>query len=184
MSSNVVLGQNMKWDEVSDSVCEIARGLSQVGDRWTLLIMRELGLGNHRFDEIQAQTGVSSHLLSSRLKRMEEDGLIVRKPYSEKPARYEYHATKKGQELDSVLLALRGWTMRWTRYKRGAGPACDLVHRETGETVDAVWRAPYTGKPFTFEEVDASMSPAFQKERDAKSLAFQQARARGKAARA
>lgn len=174
----------MKWDEVSDSVCEIARGLSSIGDRWTLLIMRELGFQNHRFDEIQAQTGMSSHLLSSRLKRMEEDGLIVRRRYSEKPIRYEYLATKKGQELDSVLLAVRSWTMRWTRYKRGTEPACNLVHKSTGETLDGLWAAPRSGKPFTFNDVDASLSPAFKKERDAKSVAFLQARARSKAARA
>src|ERR1700710_473409 len=113
----------MGWDEISESVCEIAQALSVVGDRWTLLIMREVGMGVRKFEEIQAQTGMSSHLLSTRLKRMEEEGLLELKLYSERPPRYEYHATQKGKELDSVLLALRGWTRGWGAYDPGAGPA-------------------------------------------------------------
>ena len=96
----------MSWDEVCESVCPIARSLSVVGDRWTLLILRELSMGSRRFEEIQAQTGMSSFLLSTRLKRLEKDGVIERRLYNERPPRYEYHATAKGKDLDEVLLFL------------------------------------------------------------------------------
>src|SRR5271163_3427229 len=112
----------MSVPETCDSVCEVARALSVVGDRWTLLIMRELTLSMHKFEEIQAHTGMSSHLLSARLKRMEEEGLLKRMQYSTRPTRYEYHATPKGKELDAVTLALRAWALRWSTYKRGAEP--------------------------------------------------------------
>lgn len=102
----------MSWDCVSDTVCPIARALSVVGDRWTLLILRELIMGVRRFDELQAQTGMSSHLLSTRLKRMEQDGIVERRLYSKKPPRYEYLQTAKGKDLDPVILMLRSWGMK------------------------------------------------------------------------
>jgi len=75
--------------------------------------MRELFLGTKRFDDIMAQTGMSSHLLSARLKRMEGDLLIERRRYTDCPPRFEYYATTKGKQLDAVLLVLRAWGMRW-----------------------------------------------------------------------
>ncbi|CAN5154628.1 hypothetical protein BH10PSE17_BH10PSE17_03640 [soil metagenome] len=103
----------MGWDSVSDSACPIARSLAIIGDRWTLLILRELALGNHRFDSLQARTGMSSHLLSTRLKRLEADAVIERRLYEERPPRYEYHATPKGRELDPLLSLLKTWGRKW-----------------------------------------------------------------------
>jgi len=162
----------MSVPETCDSVCEVARALSIVGDRWTLLIMRELTLGMHKFEEIQALTGMSSHLLSARLKRMEEEGLLKRKRYSSHPIRYEYYATPKGKELDGVTLALRGWMMRWGTYKRGAEPAFKMVHKKTGEVIDARWQAPPGAPPFTFDDVEGSLSAAFAAERESRRAAF------------
>ena len=166
----------MGSEKSSESVCEIARAISVVGDRWTLLIMREVGMGMRKFEEIQAQTGMSSHLLSTRLKRMEEEGLLELKLYSDKPPRYEYHATQKGKELDSVLLALRGWTMRWGAYDPGAGPAFELSDKKTGKKIGPGWAGTGAKRPFTFADVDASISDAFVAEREAKRLAFQKAK--------
>src|SRR5947209_15441482 len=106
----------MSWDDVAESLCPIARACSVVGDRWTLLILRELALGTRRFDDLQAQTGMSSHLLSTRLKRLEQDGVIERALYSERPPRYEYERTAKGKELDQVLLLLRAWGLKHGGY--------------------------------------------------------------------
>lgn len=86
----------MGWSEVGETVCPIARTLAVVGDRWTVLILRELFLGVKRFEEFQAQTGMSSHLLSTRLKRLEADGIVVRHLYSDRPPRHEYRLTSKG----------------------------------------------------------------------------------------
>jgi DNA-binding HxlR family transcriptional regulator len=170
----------MGSDEMSESVCEIARALSVVGDRWTLLIMREIGMGMRKFEEIQAQTGMSSHLLSTRLKRMEQEGLVELKLYSDRPPRNEYHATQKGKELDSVLLTMRAWTMRWGAYEPGAGPAFELTDKKTGKKIGPGWHSPVTSRPFTFSDVNASISDAFVAEREAKRLAFQQAKQRNR----
>lgn len=73
----------MGWSEVGDTVCPVA--LAIVGERWTMLILRELYLGVKRFEEFQAQSGMSSHLLSTRLKRREGDGIVARHPYCDRP---------------------------------------------------------------------------------------------------
>ena len=166
-------------EEICDSVCEISRALLVVGDRWTLLIMRELTFGMRKFEEIQALTGMSSHLLSNRLKRMEEEGLLERKEYSSHPVRYEYHATAKGKGLDIVTLALRSWMLRYGHYKPGDEPAFKITYKKTGEIIDANWQPP-RGKPFTFDDVDGALSEAFAAEREARRAAFQSSKRRAK----
>jgi DNA-binding HxlR family transcriptional regulator len=99
----------MAWAEIGNSICPIARALAVVGDRWTVLILRELFLGAKRFEEFQVQTGMSSHLLSTRLKRLERDGVIARRPYSQRPARHEYRFTDKGLDLYPLLLSLKNF---------------------------------------------------------------------------
>lgn len=165
----------MKWEDVSESACHIARALSVVGDRWTLLIMREIGIGGvRRFEEIQAQTGMSSQLLAARLKRMEEHQVIERRPYQSNPERFEYHATLEGKELDSVLLALRGWGMR-RQGGAAADPSIALADKVSGQPIHANWPFP-SGKPFTFEQVDVTLSEAFSVERIRRQKAFQNKR--------
>jgi DNA-binding HxlR family transcriptional regulator len=171
----------MSWDEVDESVCPIARSLSVVGDRWTLLILRELSMGSTKFDEIQAQTGMSSFLLSTRLKRLEADGVIERVPYSDRPLRYEYVTTAKGKELDPVLLALRGWGMRWGGYRKNEAPAVDLKLRRTGETIGADWVPGKADSPFTFERCDAKVGRKFAAERQGRAAAFRAGRRAGAA---
>lgn len=166
----------MSWDGISDTLCPIARGLSVFGERWTLLIMRELGM-SHRFDDIQAQTGMSSHLLSTRLKELEEHGIIERRLYQEKPKRYEYFKTRKGQELDSVLIAIRAWSLKWGEYGEGEG-ASVMTHRETGRVLGK--ELDILGQPgiFTLESVDIVPTEAYVAERKARREAFQKMKRR------
>ncbi|MCC6609566.1 MAG: helix-turn-helix transcriptional regulator, partial [Burkholderiales bacterium] len=112
----------MGWSEVGETVCPIARALAVVGDRWTVLILRELFLGVNRFEEIQAQTGMSSHLLSTRLKRLEGDGIVARRPYSDRPPRHEYRLTDKGLDLYPLLLSLKAWGEKWGGFEPKAEP--------------------------------------------------------------
>jgi DNA-binding HxlR family transcriptional regulator len=162
----------MGWDEISNSVCPIARALALVGDRWTLLILLEVVRGMHRFDELQAQTGMSSHLLSTRLKRMEEDGLLERRQYSERPPRSAYHATAKGKELDPLLLLLRAWGRKWEGDMPAGKPATTLRLKGTDVEIDTLWDLPSGGKDFTFDLLDATPGPAFAAERARRSEAF------------
>jgi DNA-binding HxlR family transcriptional regulator len=95
--------------EYENQVCSIARTLEIVGDRWTLLIVRDIFLGKRRFDELLESLGVASNVLTDRLNRLVDEGILERVAYSERPPRYEYRLTKKGTELRVPLLALMEW---------------------------------------------------------------------------
>jgi DNA-binding HxlR family transcriptional regulator len=161
----------MGWARVSESFCNIARSLSVVGDRWTLLIMREISLRNRRFEEIQAQTGMSSHLLANRLKRLEEDKIVERRVYSARPLRHEYYATPKGKDLDAVILALRNWDLRWGGSDGKGAAAVNLTDKKTGKVIDGSWQKPESGS-FSFSETNAVMSEEWKAEREANAGAF------------
>jgi DNA-binding HxlR family transcriptional regulator len=103
----------MGWDKIAESECSVARSLAVVGDRWTFLLIRDLFRGTRRFDRLQANTKVSPHLLSTRLKRLEEDGVVERIQYQERPPRFEYQLTPKGLDLYPVLMSLGAWGAKW-----------------------------------------------------------------------
>ena len=90
-----------------------AERLRQIIDRLALLIMRELSMNVRRFQDIEAQTKIGAPLLTSRLKRLERDGIIERRLYREHPPRYEYFATEKGRDLDAFLFAAGDWNVKW-----------------------------------------------------------------------
>jgi DNA-binding HxlR family transcriptional regulator len=90
-------------------VCSIARTLEVVGDRWTLLVLRDVVLGNHRFEQLLTSLGVASNILTDRLHRLVAEGILERARYSERPERFEYHLTRKGSELGLCLIALMQW---------------------------------------------------------------------------
>jgi DNA-binding HxlR family transcriptional regulator len=94
--------------------CPVARTLDVIGERWTILILRDLLLkGPRRFQDFQESlAGVAPNTLSARLKDLEVNGLIGRRVYSEHPPRLEYHLTEKGKSLGPVLKALREWGQR------------------------------------------------------------------------
>lgn len=83
--------------------------MSVVGDRWTLLILRDTLFGIRRFDDIQKRLGITRHVLSDRLKRLEAHGLLERHPYQDRPPRYEYRPTEAGKAFVPVMQALAGW---------------------------------------------------------------------------
>ena len=89
--------------------CSIARALEVVGERWTLLIIRDVFLGKRRFDELQESLGIARNVLTDRLNRLVDEGILERVRYSERPERFEYRLTRKGRELNLALTALRQW---------------------------------------------------------------------------
>ncbi|MGH3272066.1 MAG: winged helix-turn-helix transcriptional regulator [Trebonia sp.] len=103
----------MKYTELSDTRCAIAQGLGVVGEWWTLLIVRDIVGGLHRFDELHAELGLSRRILSERLSALVEHGVLVRRLYCERPPRYEYHLTPMGQGLLPVLVSLQDWASRY-----------------------------------------------------------------------
>jgi DNA-binding HxlR family transcriptional regulator len=89
--------------------CSIARALELVGERWTLLIIRDAFLGRRRFEEFQESLGIARNVLTDRLNRLVAEGILERAAYSERPPRYEYRLTEKGRDLRVALLALMQW---------------------------------------------------------------------------
>src|SRR5439155_9783981 len=87
--------------------CSIARALELVGERWTLLIVRDVFLGLHRFDELHESLGIARNVLTDRLNRLVEEGILERVRYSDRPDRYEYRLTRMGRELNLALAGLR-----------------------------------------------------------------------------
>jgi len=162
----------MSWDAIGDTACPIARSLSVIGDRWTLLILRELAMGSRRFEDFQAQTGMSSALLTSRLKRLEADGVIARRKSSGRPTGHDYVVTEKGRDLDPLLMMLRSWGTRWGGFASKDEPATHMVDRNSGVVLDPHRRVPQIDVDFTLSDVDSSFSPAFAAERAARKAAF------------
>lgn len=123
----------MKWSGIGGMNCSVARALSVVGDRWTMLIVRNAFLGIRRFEQFQSVLGMTRHLLADRLKRLVEAGVFERVPYEGN--RHEYRLTEKGKALYPVLLTLTAWGDAWM--DDGAGPPLLLVHRNCGRQTHA-----------------------------------------------
>ena len=92
-----------------DQVCSIARTLEVLGERWTILVIRDVFNGKRRFDQIQENLGVARNVLSNRLARLVDEGILEKRPYQERPARYEYFLTEQGLALWPVMIGLLHW---------------------------------------------------------------------------
>jgi DNA-binding HxlR family transcriptional regulator len=121
----------------SSSNCSIARTLQVVGEKWTLLVLREAFYGVRRFDDFHAALGCARNLLSARLKTLVAHGLLEKRGYRDDRGRgrHEYRLTDKGRDLFPAVVALMQWGDRWAA--DDAGPAVVLSHRDCGERVTA-----------------------------------------------
>src|SRR6476619_2932775 len=124
----------MLRNDYEGQACNIAAALEVVGERWSLLIVREVFLGVRRFEEMQADLGIARNVLQARLRRLEDNGVLERRLYQEHPPRHEYLLTEKGIDLWPTIVAL----MRWgdDHVSRPAGPPVVLEHRGCGGGVD------------------------------------------------
>jgi DNA-binding HxlR family transcriptional regulator len=116
-----------------NQVCSIARALELVGDRWTLLVIRDAFLGVHRFEDFQKSLGVARNVLTDRLSRLVEAGILRRKAYQERPERYEYRLTRKGVGLWPVIITAMKWG---DRYLASEGPPRLILHKDCGGEID------------------------------------------------
>lgn len=99
----------MRWDEMRDERCSIARTLSVIGDRWIMLILRDAFLRIRRFEDFQNDLGISRQRLSEGLKKLVEEGVLEKVEYQSSPSRYEYRLTSKGVDLYPVIMAMVNW---------------------------------------------------------------------------
>ncbi|HYA36297.1 MAG TPA: helix-turn-helix domain-containing protein [Candidatus Binataceae bacterium] len=117
----------MRWDSVGETRCSIARALSVVGERWTMLVLREAFLGRKRFEDFHRRTGIARNILSARLHALVENGILTRETDTPPDGHVEYHLTPKGFDLYPVLVSLLRWGDTWMACE--AGPPVRLKHR-------------------------------------------------------
>jgi DNA-binding HxlR family transcriptional regulator len=136
--------------------CSIAATLELIGERWTLLIIRDAFLGVRRFDHFQARLGIARNVLQARLARLVEEGILRRVAYHERPRRYEYRLTTKGVDLWPVLVALMKWG---DRHAFPDGPPVILRHAGCGGVVDDRRICSKCAKPLEADEVKPELGP-------------------------
>jgi DNA-binding HxlR family transcriptional regulator len=117
-----------------DQVCSIARTLEVLGERWTLLVVRDIFNGRRRFDQMQENLGVARNVLSTRLAWLVDEGILEKRPYQERPPRYEYFLTEKGLDLWPVMISLLHWGDR--HLAEEDGPPMLIRHKQCGGLVD------------------------------------------------
>jgi DNA-binding HxlR family transcriptional regulator len=148
----------MRWNEIDQQVCSVARALSVVGERWTMLILRDAFLGTRRFDKFQKNLGITRHRLSERLTKLVEHGVLVKVPYHERPLRHEYRLTRKGLALYPVLMTLSRWGDDWM--DQGQGAPMEYVHMSCGRQTHPEVTCSECGEALRPDEVAPQPGPA------------------------
>jgi len=136
--------------------CSVAKSLELVGERWTMLVVREVFLGHRRFDEIATRLGVARNVLTARLARLVDEGVLERVRYQERPERFEYRLTEKGIDLWPVIVSL---VQFGDRYYAPEGPPVVLTHRDCGGTLDAHRTCTTCGAKLGARDVRAHAGP-------------------------
>jgi DNA-binding HxlR family transcriptional regulator len=135
----------MDTEKLSWGTCPVGRGLARAGDAWSMLILRDAGLGRTRFDDFQKSLGIAPNILTRRLAALVEAGMLERRRYSERPPRDEYVLTEAGRDYLPVLQALGGWA----RKHFGEGAMSDLIETSSGRTIIPLVVDTETGVPLS-----------------------------------
>ena len=143
----------MRWTEVAKLDCPIAKTLAVVGDRWTLLVLRDAFLGNRRFEQFQSSLGLSRPRLADRLAKLVRHGVLRRERYQDRPPRFEYRLTEKGPDLYGVVVSIAGWGDRHLSGRRG--PSVERVHRGCGHVATLRLCCEHCGEPVTARDMRA-----------------------------
>lgn len=154
-----------------ESHCSVAMAASVLGDAWTILIVRELFLGNHRFEDIQAQTGASSTTVSARLKHLIHEGIVQRAQYNDNPPRSEFRLTRKGAELWPVIVTIMQWGDRWLRGRSQA--PLQIEHGTCGHTEGYKLVCRHCGDAPDVSETRPVLSRSLDHERASRKRAFE-----------
>lgn len=144
--------------------CSIARTLELVGERWTILVLRDAFLGVRRFDEMQRDLGIARNVLAARLERLVAEGILEKVPYQERPLRYEYRLTDKGLDLWPIVVELMQWGDRYTA--PAAGPPIVIRHRDCGGILGERRICTGCGQPLSVRDVRAERGPGASERHD------------------
>jgi DNA-binding HxlR family transcriptional regulator len=135
----------------------VAKSLELIGERWTMLVVREVFLGNRRFDEMAARLSIARNVLTTRLARLVEEGVLEKVRYQERPERFEYRLTEKGLDLWPIMVSLIQYG---DRYYAPEGPPMILRHKRCGGRVDAHRICSTCGERLTARDVTAEPGPS------------------------
>lgn len=149
----------MKWEDLSGQPCSIARALAVIGDRWTLMILRDCFLGVRRFEQFQRRLGVSRTIVTERLRTLVEEGVLERRPYQDNPLRHEYRLTAKGLDLYPVVLAIAHFGDAY--YADAAGPPVLRQHKACGCDFHPVQVCSVCGEVVKARDVEARAARGF-----------------------
>ncbi|MBI1199669.1 MAG: transcriptional regulator [Phenylobacterium sp.] len=147
----------MKWSELAEQRCSVARATAVIGDRWTLMILRDLFLGVRRFEDFERRLGISRSLIADRLKLLVDEGVLRREAYQDRPLRHEYRLTAKGLELHPVILAIVHWGD--VHYAGEEGPPLLHRHKACGCDFAPVTTCSECGEPVTARDVEVRTGP-------------------------
>jgi DNA-binding HxlR family transcriptional regulator len=147
----------MLGNDYKDQQCSIARTLELVGERWTVLVLRDVFLGVRRFEALQRDLGIARNVLAARLERLVAEGVLEKTPYQERPVRYEYRLTEKGKDLWPVMVELQQWGDRHAAPQEG--PPVVVRHRGCGGTLGERRVCTRCGEPLELGDVRAELGP-------------------------
>ena len=156
----------LHWNSLAKENCSLARSLAVVGDRWTLLILRDAFLRVRRFDDFEKSLKIARRVLAERLALLVEEGIFAKLPYQERPTRYEYRLTEKGLELYPAIIALVHWGDK--HYAGKSGPPMLHRHLNCGHDFRAVLTCSECKAPLHAREV--AVRPGRSKARVAASM--------------
>ena len=157
----------MKRVTLGERLCPVSRAAGQLADAWTFVILRELFLGNRRFEGLRLHTGMSPRSLALRLGRLVGDGILEKTTCREAPAFHEYRLTPKGLDLWPVLVTLRQWGERWAGpWGRGGSPL-KLMHRGRDHALHAVLTCAECSEPVNARSGQVVPAPGALREREA-----------------
>jgi DNA-binding HxlR family transcriptional regulator len=148
----------MRSKSFEGMVCSIAGVLEAIGDRWAMLILRDLSLGLRRYEDLRRSTGVTNATLSDRLKHLEDHELIERRRYQVNPERCEYGLTPKGRDVILVMQAFLQVGDKWA-VSGNAGPPLKFVNRKTGHAVKLAMVDKETGQRVRAEDLRPQEGP-------------------------
>ncbi len=147
----------MKWNALSDEPCSIARSVAVIGDRWTLMILRDCFLGIRRFEDFERRLGISRSIIADRLKALVEEGVLRKEAYQDRPLRHEYRLTDKGLALHPVMMAIVHWGD--VHYAGLAGPPLLHRHKACGCDFAPVMTCSACGEAFAARDVEVRPAP-------------------------
>ena len=147
----------MQWEELDQQPCSLARTLSVIGDRWTLLILRDCFLKVRRFDDFHARLGIGRPILADRLQKLVDNFVLTKMAYQTNPLRYEYRLTQKGLDLHPVIMAIVHWGDVHMAGRKGR----PVLHRHLAcdHLFDPVLVCSHCGDPVTARDVAVEPGP-------------------------